>query len=562
MKRCYKTYIKGLAIVYVLILQLHLSAQTTEKDYAFKPITTEDGLSNNVVFDIHQDKEGYIWIATNNGLNRYDGYSITSYFHSPKDSTSISSNVIRSIIEDKQGQLWIGTKNGLNRFNRKTQSFEKPVHHNGFSLSNKEVMSMHLDYSGKIWMKASSDIVVFNPETLDAASVYNSKNMLSVTLENLTIWLSSSNGDLISYDVTTQALTTRARALVNSAVHFGDYSKSLWIPTGFQPDIHSNAFKYLPQLPDNINPRHLLEIDTQKSWIGTNNGLFEYDSDKKSLSKIYLGKSTLINQVRSLYKDNTGGLWVGTLGGVFHYDPYRKVFKHNVVVEELDDIIMGLHAPEEGIYANALGKGIYFKSNDSSKFKEIILPQEFPKQGRFIWDMESVSESRFSLWLATNNGLICLDPKTLSYKKVPIPPEENQEHVSFSLLDTHMDFLWIATHGAIHKISKKDEELLASFPLGEDVNYPGIQDIITLGKYIFIATENQGLFKFDISSQNISKLYLKSNKQKLATPVWDLYTSGNILWIGTNDGLYKLSPNDMAIEPVLEDNHVIFSIIQ
>ncbi|WP_353777178.1 two-component regulator propeller domain-containing protein [Winogradskyella sp. 3972H.M.0a.05] len=549
-------------IVLCLSFCFKANAQIAEKHYTFKRITTEEGLSNNVVFDIHQDKGGYIWIATNNGLNRYDGYEVVSYFHSPKDSTSISSNVVRSIIEDQQEQLWIGTKNGLDRFDRTKQCFEKLINQDDFSISNKEVMSMHLGASGKLWMNASNNIVVFDPKTYEADPVYNSKNMLGVTLANQVVWASNDKGGIISYDISTKKLIRRENASGNSAVHFGNHTGSLWIPADFQPDLETNTFRRLPELPNKIKPRHLLELDTQRSWIGTNNGLFEYDSEKKSLSKIHLGKSTLTNQIRSIYKDKAGGVWVGTLGGVFHYDPYRKVFKHKDIIEESDDIIMGLHVNKGGVYANALGRGVFFKPNGSSEFKEIILPESLPRQGLFIWDMATVPESSFPLWMATNNGLICLDPKSSSFEEILIPLVENDENVSFSLLDTNEDFLWAATHRAIHKVNKKTRTLLGSFSLGEDINYPGIQKIIALDNYIFIATESEGLFKFHIPSQNISKLYLKSNKQEFASAIWDLYVSTNTLWIGANDGLYKLSTKDMLIEPVLEDNKVVFSIAE
>ncbi|MEO1031460.1 MAG: two-component regulator propeller domain-containing protein [Bacteroidota bacterium] len=562
MKNCLHRDIKRFITTIAFFIPFYLSTQNLESTYFFKSITTEQGLSNNVVFDIHQDKDGYIWIATNNGLNKYDGYAMTTYFHTSKDSTSISSNVIRSIVEDEQGQLWFGTKNGLNRFNKKTQSFEKPTYLKGASIANWEVMSMHLDRSGHIWMNASNHIVVFDPKTSEANIVYTSKNMLGLTLANQIVWASDDKGNIFSYDIKSKVLTKRGEAFNHSAVHYGDQSESLWVPDNFDADSDSHRLKYLPQLPNHINPKYLLEIHTQKSWIGTNNGLFEYDSDKKSLSKIYLGKSTLINQIRSLYKDNAGGIWVGTLGGVFHYDPYRKVFKHHDVVEELDDIIMGLHADKDGIYANALGKGLYFRPNDMREFKEIILPKAFPQQGLFIWDMETVSESSFPLWMATNNGLLCLDPKTSTYKKVLIPLTENDEEVSFALLDTDMPFLWVASHRGIHKVDKKQGELLASFPLDIEIKYPGIQKIIALDGSIFIATESQGLFRFDISSQGISKLYLKGNTQEFVSPIWDLYVSENMLWIGTNDGLYKLDIKDMFIEPVIEDNQVVFSITE
>jgi len=559
MKKCTLIDICSFIAVITFLFCATAFAQNSSTSYAFSSITTEEGLSNNVVFDIHQDVDGYIWMATNNGLNRFDGYTVKSFFHSKKDSTSISSNTVRCIIEDEQGRLWFGTKAGINLYHKDTQSFESPSLKGDFSLADKEIMSLHKDDLGRLWMKASDDIVVFNTETLNATSVYNTKAILSITLDTQKIWLSNSTGTIITYDINSKSITKEAQGLLHSSIHYSDASNTLWLPSDFHPKAPIENFKYLPKLPDNLNPKHLLEINGQKTWIGTNNGLFEYNSENKTISKIFLGKSTLINQIRSLYKDNSGGIWVGTLGGVFHYDAYRKVFEHSDIVEDLDDVVMGLHAAKDGIYANALGKGLFFKAHHSSDFNEIKLPHSFPRQGLFIWDIASVSDSTFPLWLATNDGLICLNPETSYFKHIDIPTAENNEKVSFSLLDTHMDYMWVASHRALHKISKTEVKLLGSYTLGVDVNYPGIQKLVAIGASIYIATENAGLFSFDLKTEQFSKVALNENTTVNAA-IWDLYASENTLWIATNDGLYKLNTKNGNAEAVLEDNQVVYSI--
>ncbi|WP_299114948.1 two-component regulator propeller domain-containing protein [uncultured Winogradskyella sp.] len=563
MKNCSNINFKSFIIVISLFIHFLAFAQNLENTYFFKSITTAEGLSNNVVFDTHQDKDGYIWFATNNGLNRYDGYSITTFFHSEKDSTSIASNVVRCLTEDFQGQLWVGTKNGLNRFNKDTQSFEKPIILKDFGLQNNQVMSMQLDKSKKIWITMGDFIGQFDPESLTVGSVktFNSF-MVDIALANENIWISNADGDIYKYNIDSKILTKKASAIPINTVHYGAHSKSLWAPADFQIKTQSLPIRYLPTLPDNANPKHFVELNAQVSWIGTNNGLFEYNYTTKKLSKISLGKSALSSQVRSIYKDPNEGVWVGTLGGVYHYDPYRKVFNHNDLVEESDDIIMALHKDENGVYANTLANGLYFKSHKAIQYKELALPKTFPKEGLFIWDLETVPENNYPLWMSTNDGIICLDPKTLDFQKLEIPLTEKDENISFSMLNSKQDFLWATTHRAIHKFRKRNGELLDSFALDDRIEYPGIQKIIALDDYIFIATEHQGLFKFHLQSSEISEVYLKDNKQVFGSSIWDLYVAKNKLWIGTNDGLYRLSSEDLLIEPVLEDTHVVFSIAE
>ena len=89
----------------------------------FDRINQNNGLSNNMCNVVYQDKYGFMWIGTKNGLNRYDGYNIVQYLNLPKDSSTISGNFISDICEDSYGNLWVSTHNGLNKFNRKNESF-------------------------------------------------------------------------------------------------------------------------------------------------------------------------------------------------------------------------------------------------------------------------------------------------------------------------------------------------------------------------------------------------------------------------------------------------------
>jgi ligand-binding sensor domain-containing protein len=99
-----------------------LSAQSEK--YTFRHLTIEDGLSQSTIFSILQDRIGFMWFGTTDGLNKFDGYNFTHFFHSELDSNSISGNSIREIYEDSEGYIWIGTVEGdLNKFHRRTETF-------------------------------------------------------------------------------------------------------------------------------------------------------------------------------------------------------------------------------------------------------------------------------------------------------------------------------------------------------------------------------------------------------------------------------------------------------
>jgi len=111
-------------LLFILFFQLIFSPGKTRNTVIQDPylkfdhLTKKDGLSNNYVLDIYQDKKGFIWIATMNGLNRYDGYKFIQYLNDPQDTNTLSHNLTTCITEDSNGNLWIGTKNGLNQLNK------------------------------------------------------------------------------------------------------------------------------------------------------------------------------------------------------------------------------------------------------------------------------------------------------------------------------------------------------------------------------------------------------------------------------------------------------------
>ena len=137
-----------LVLISSLFCQINLFAQEIE----FKHLTVDNGLSNNKVNCLLEDRTGFIWFGTDDGLNRFDGYEIKVFRNKPNDNKSISGNGIWSLFEDADGDLWIGTKSGeINRYNPKTGKFEswkvesKNTNENG-------ITSIYRDKDGMVWI--------------------------------------------------------------------------------------------------------------------------------------------------------------------------------------------------------------------------------------------------------------------------------------------------------------------------------------------------------------------------------------------------------------------------
>ena len=198
-------------VLLFLVCALKLSAQTTQ----FYSI--EQGLSNSLVNKVYQDKRGFIWIATENGLNKFDGNKFVVYKKAENDSLSLKNNYVQTLFEDSSGNFWIGCIDGLLRYDRNTDSFhEIPVFDENNNRLYPHIKSIIERKNGDIWL-ASSGAGLFS--ILKGASVCRFEKQLSERLcsrfltvlyedSNNHIWIGSENGGLNMYSYKTNEVFT------------------------------------------------------------------------------------------------------------------------------------------------------------------------------------------------------------------------------------------------------------------------------------------------------------------------------------------------------------------
>ncbi len=139
---------------FVILSFLTLTSIAQAPKLKFKHITSEQGLSNSTIETIFQDKRGFVWFGTRDGLNRYDGYEMTVYRYNARDTNSISDNYIKCIFQDRNGNIWVGTINGLNKFDPTSNKFTRYKHdpQNTGSLSNNVVSCIYEDRKQNLWI--------------------------------------------------------------------------------------------------------------------------------------------------------------------------------------------------------------------------------------------------------------------------------------------------------------------------------------------------------------------------------------------------------------------------
>ena len=166
----------------------------------FEHFTSENGLSQNAGLDIFQDSRGYLWIGTQDGLNRYDGYSFKIYKHDPDDPTSLSHNSILEIAEDPDGSLWIGTwGGGLNHYNPITEEFTSYRNNpnDPATISDNTVTSIKRDSRGNLWIGTLNGLDRFDAKTSTFNHfVNNPDNANSLSSNVISLIFEDSNGQL------------------------------------------------------------------------------------------------------------------------------------------------------------------------------------------------------------------------------------------------------------------------------------------------------------------------------------------------------------------------------
>jgi ligand-binding sensor domain-containing protein len=283
--------------VLILLLQPSFAQRT---DLSFINFSSKNGLSSNTVNAILKDRYGYMWFATDDGLNRFDGINFTVYRNNPTDSTSIGAGSILSMQEDGQGNLWLGSNSKLSRYNHAKNSF-----FNYEFRGRGPVRSLCIDSKGRVWAGTYDGLYQLDPE---------SGNIKTYKADPANPSQLNSNCIISIYE---------------------DSRHRIWMGTiaGLHLYIEeSNSFKrFLPDkrdpnsLPDNII-RTIAEDSKGNIWLGTqDHGLAVIHPDGQRFSNYHHSSGDINsisnNRIHSIAADDNGKLWVGTDDGLNIFDP-------------------------------------------------------------------------------------------------------------------------------------------------------------------------------------------------------------------------------------------------
>lgn len=552
----------------------HLSAEEN-RAFNFSTLNLNNGLSQLSVLDICQDTKGYMWFATRNGLNKYDGAHFTVYKHSNRDDNSLTDNHITKLLPDNvHDGLWIGTNNGLNYLNQKTNLITRYQIADYPSLPSNSILSLCLDKSGELWIGTRLGLCrwiaesnTFQPITFDGqlerepiTSLYIDKaERLYIGTHNKGLLICDKNLNILQKlnKESTPALSDNAISCI-----YEDSHQQIWIGTDMkglnkwnpEQQTVSLFLEHNSGLTDNYI--RCIQEQNQRLVIGTFDGLSVLDLTDDSITKYNTFEANRNNlshfSVRSLCVDRAGTLWVGTYsGGVNYYNPLnnRFVFYHPLGNSEqkLYNIFGPMVYSAGSLWIATEGGGL-LQFNPATKEYANYLLEERPVGMYNKNIIKSLMAEGDNIWCGTNNGgLYRFHIPTRSFS---IIYQFNEKNLGIYTIyrDSNED-IWLGTTSrqGLVRITK-DGKVTRKFPVGDKedaISFSSIRAFLPLRENVYlIGTRSFGLYEYDVEKRTLIRYSTEADKP--SHKLENNYITGILrkkngeIWIGTfGAGIYQ-----------------------
>ena len=444
----------------------------------------ENGLSNNQIHCIHQDKKGWMWFGTSQGVCRFDGYKFTVFKNDPEDTTSLRGNLVRTIFEDRKGQLWIGTENGgLNKFNREKENFQH-VFYSGDQpfLRDATVTSIHEDSTGNLWVGTNAHLYRIEKEI--KLSEIKPSNLNSFTEyfrviqsdHSGRIWLGTNNG-LFVYNLKDNQVqkTNLAYNLSSNQEIWTIYSDDdgiFWIGTYdsglFTVDPGTLGVSHLILDPENERSQTVRAVSKDRNgkyWIGTRGGLYIYEKDKGITAFYYHDerepKSLVNNSIQCILHDLKGDVWVGTRNGINflieerqNIQGYKSMPGDNRYLNS-SEIYAFWVDPNGEIWTGTESGGINILNRKTGRFRYMLPQKGNPNSLSRNCIKALLDDGNGNLWIGTFlGGIDVLNLQTgvfKHYRNIPDEPSSLSDNRVWALLRDHNNAIWVGTSSGLDK---------------------------------------------------------------------------------------------------------------
>lgn len=563
-KRHFKKLITTTLVGITVLTPINKLSYAQSKNLIFNNINIEQGISQSTIEAIFQDSEGYIWLGTNDGLNRYNGYEFKIYNYEEYQN-SISHNGITDITEDKYGNIWVNTVSGVNKINKKT-----------------EKISNYTEINGKIKEDSTTEIIVTKDNnilvgTYEGLNIYNAKeDRFDIILEqkdgilssciysidediNGNIWIGTELGlNKLSKDFKVLETYTSESEIYN--IFCDDENGFVWAGSDssglLKIDTKTKEVKqYINNIEDlNSLPANQVGAIIRDSkgnlWVGTTNGLARYNEKNDSFdvykNKVYDKNSLVYNDVRSIIEDREGVLWVGTYSGISIFDTESSIKYYNAGLDDgyllSENMVHGIYEDDEGyLWVGSRIKGVNIIDRENNTSKSINMENNNVIQSNSINDITGYKDFIF---VATDAGVLKINKKENTIQNYNLEDGLIGENVK-DIFVCDKNYLWIGSTNGLNLLDIENDKIIDMTDYVDEGSYVRYVYQGQDGSYYIGFLRDGGLGIIEPNSKETKyyknipndKTSISSNRVRYINED----SKGNI-WIGTSYGLNKYDP--------------------
>lgn len=591
----------------LLFLSCYSYCQKSE-DLKFRHISLEQGLSNGLVKCVIQDSKGYIWIGTDDGLNRFNGHDFTIYRHDPTRPESIVGNSINHLLEDSKGRLWIATEGGLDRYD---PDWDRFIHFK--SNGDASIQTLYEDHLGVLWVGTTEglailsettgelqyhNIVINNPVLQEPFSdLYFSITEILEVDENKMI-IGTWNGLLI-FDRSTQKFDWLKKVgndknslpedQITSMVF--DRSKRIWIGTngGGIAAFDVSDYSFNPFPLEDLKVPSVFADKYNHLWVGTEqSGLLKIALDSIDHPDYQYGHyedrelqgSLSYRTVTTIYQDREDNMWIGTYGAGInfvsaHADFFKSIQRIPLLTNTLTHKkVWGLCEDDNGnLWIGTDGGGL---NHYNTKTKVFTYYDHIPSDKNSISDNAILSAAKDideTGWFGTYaGGLNHFDPQKNRFKRYQHQPADS---TSLGSNDVRVIFpdskgnLWLGTNqGGLNLFNRATGNFKRYTTANSEISGNDIRSIYEDKKgRLWIGTYQEGFNQFYQGKFTAFKITGLENTSLNCNTVFSICEdpAGN-LWLGTyGGGLVRFSPDSRKFKIYSEkqglSNNIIHAIV-
>ncbi len=535
----YKFFIFFAGLVILFISHSPLAAKLK-----FEHFSNREGFNQNTITAIEEDKYGFLWFGTPNGLIKYDGYDFYNYTHDPLNENSIANNYIQCMHTDASGVLWIGTREGINvYFPQLERLFRVPLKSN-FAINN-----IIADSEGKVWISGVNELIICKLIDSDNKISFEVSENLLATIPNLLtfseFYFIDNNSILFSQEEGLFRLdfedTSTGNELKTKSIHSYSVFADSEIKVIFKVD---NIF-----------------------WIGTSSGLYKtiLDGDRmRIMEKIELTCSDkrVVSDldVLTIFKDKQGNVWVGSAQkGIFMYNSAKDSFV-NYSYDPKDEA--GISSPRINCFFQDKFDVIWIGTAQGGINKLDVRQKQFLSYSNNPYDEASIAgnlinnileDSKGKLWISNYNESICRSTNSVTDKSIGQlqfehfrnqPDIEKLERV-ISIYEDNRGFIWFGNENSLVVFNPINEKFKKIELKQEGINLPFSscriisqidQNTIILGGSKIVLIQNPWE---KIITQNNPSLEVNSVLNGLGRLQSFIKDRNSNFWVGTTIGLFQ-----------------------